>query len=183
MGVMSYNEAMDKAIAEDLDLVLISADASPPVCRIMDASKHKYELEKADKESKKKQREARWVGCTYIWVHVYQGSSGGEGPKNEQRTALSAKWASACTGPSAVKHFKNVAGRGSLCLGSAYEVDEGLQEAAGQGAVSKQGLMIWSCFSRWPSLPGQAPPSVAVPILTGAAWVVESMLLSPRIAA
>ena len=59
MGVMSYNEAMDKAIAEDLDLVLISADASPPVCRIMDASKHKYELEKADKESKKKQREAR----------------------------------------------------------------------------------------------------------------------------
>lgn len=81
MGVMSYNEAMDKAIAEDLDLVLISADASPPVCRIMDASKHKYELEKADKESKKKQREARWVGCTYIWVHVYQGSSGGEGPK------------------------------------------------------------------------------------------------------
>ena len=59
MGVMSYNEAMDKALAEELDLVLISADASPPVCRIMDASKHKYELEKADKESKKKQREAR----------------------------------------------------------------------------------------------------------------------------
>ena len=59
LGVMSYNEAMDKAMAEELDLVLISADANPPVCRVMDASKHKYELEKADKESKKKQREAR----------------------------------------------------------------------------------------------------------------------------
>ncbi|DBA83416.1 hypothetical protein WJX79_004897 [Trebouxia sp. C0005] len=59
LGVMFLDEAMDAAESEGLDVVLVSPDADPPVCRLMDASKHKYELEKQDKESKKKQREAR----------------------------------------------------------------------------------------------------------------------------
>ncbi len=59
LGVMFLDEAIDAAESEGLDVVLVSPDADPPVCRLMDASKHKYELEKQDKESKKKQREAR----------------------------------------------------------------------------------------------------------------------------
>lgn len=59
LGVMFLDEAIDTAEDEGLDVVLVSPDADPPVCRLMDASKHKYELEKRDKEAKKKQREAR----------------------------------------------------------------------------------------------------------------------------
>ena len=59
LGVMFLDEAISTAENEGLDVVLVSPDADPPVCRLMDASKHKYELEKRDKESKKKQREAR----------------------------------------------------------------------------------------------------------------------------
>ena len=59
IGVRFLDEAIDLAEEEGLDVVLVSPDADPPVCRLMDASKHKYELEKRDKESKKKQREAR----------------------------------------------------------------------------------------------------------------------------
>lgn len=59
IGVRYLDEAIDLAEEEGLDVVLVSPDADPPVCRLMDASKHKYELEKRDKEAKKKQRESR----------------------------------------------------------------------------------------------------------------------------
>ena len=59
LGIFGLEEAIEKAEDVGLDVVLISADASPPVCRMMDASKYKYELDKRDKEAKKKQREAR----------------------------------------------------------------------------------------------------------------------------
>ena len=52
---MSSAEAMDLARKAELDLVEISASAKPPVCKIMDFGKYKYELSKKEKDSKKKQ--------------------------------------------------------------------------------------------------------------------------------
>ena len=56
LGVMSTNSALDKAYAEGLDLVLIAPNATPPVCRIMDYGKFRYERDKREKEAKKKQQ-------------------------------------------------------------------------------------------------------------------------------
>ena len=52
---MSSSQALEEAEKQDLDLVEIAPDASPPVCRIMDYGKYKYQLSKKEKESKKKQ--------------------------------------------------------------------------------------------------------------------------------
>ena len=46
---------MERAEKHNLDLVEIAPNASPPVCRIMDYGKYKYQLSKKEKESKKKQ--------------------------------------------------------------------------------------------------------------------------------
>ena len=46
---------MNKAYDQDLDLVEVSATAEPPVCRVMDYDKYRYELSKKQKEAKKKQ--------------------------------------------------------------------------------------------------------------------------------
>ncbi len=56
LGVMSITEAQNKADDEGVDLVLISPNAKPPVCRIVDASKYAYEQKRKAKENKKKQR-------------------------------------------------------------------------------------------------------------------------------
>lgn len=56
LGVMSTSAALDKAFAEGLDLVLIAPGATPPVCRIMDYGKFRYERDKREKEQKKKQQ-------------------------------------------------------------------------------------------------------------------------------
>ena len=56
LGVMSSAEALDKAYAKGLDLVLIAPGATPPVCRIMDYGKFRYERDKKEKEAKKKQQ-------------------------------------------------------------------------------------------------------------------------------
>lgn len=53
LGVMSRNEALDKAYDEGLDLVCVSPKAQPPVCRIMDYGKYKFEQKKKQKEMKK----------------------------------------------------------------------------------------------------------------------------------
>ena len=53
---MSAKEALEKAFAKDLDLVKISPNAVPPVCKIMDYGKFKYEQAKHEKEAKKKQK-------------------------------------------------------------------------------------------------------------------------------
>ncbi|MBN2781611.1 MAG: translation initiation factor IF-3 [Campylobacterales bacterium] len=55
LGIISTDEAMAKANEMDLDLVLIAADANPPVAKIMDYGKFKYQKEKQLKEQKKKQ--------------------------------------------------------------------------------------------------------------------------------
>ncbi|MCK9296652.1 MAG: translation initiation factor IF-3 [Desulfobulbaceae bacterium] len=55
LGVISTEEAMSKAQAVGLDLVEVSASAEPPVCRIMDYGKYRYEQSKKQAEAKKKQ--------------------------------------------------------------------------------------------------------------------------------
>jgi translation initiation factor IF-3 len=55
LGVMETGKALALADEEGLDLVEVSPTARPPVCRIMDFGKYKYEQSKKQKESKKKQ--------------------------------------------------------------------------------------------------------------------------------
>ena len=58
LGIMSSAEALEKAIEADLDLVMISPTANPPVCRIMDYGKYRFEQTKREKEAKKNQKTA-----------------------------------------------------------------------------------------------------------------------------
>ena len=53
---MSINDALDRAVAAELDLVEISPNASPPVCKILDYGKYKYEAQKRKNEARKKQK-------------------------------------------------------------------------------------------------------------------------------
>ena len=55
MGVMTAKEAMKLAEEAGLDLVKIAPTAKPPVCKIVDYGKYRYELARKDKEAKKKQ--------------------------------------------------------------------------------------------------------------------------------
>lgn len=59
VGIVTRKEALDKAREYDLDLVEISASAKPPVCRIMDFTKYKYEQNKREKELKKHQKQSQ----------------------------------------------------------------------------------------------------------------------------
>jgi translation initiation factor IF-3 len=56
MGVLSARDAMLRAFAVGLDLVEISPNADPPVCKILDYGKFKYEQQKKRNEAKKKQK-------------------------------------------------------------------------------------------------------------------------------
>lgn len=55
-GILTVNEALALAAEKSLDLVEISPNATPPVCKIMDYGKFKYEKTKKEKENKKKQK-------------------------------------------------------------------------------------------------------------------------------
>ncbi|MDX2100578.1 MAG: translation initiation factor IF-3 [Leptolyngbyaceae cyanobacterium bins.59] len=55
LGIISPREALQIAEEKELDLVLVSDKADPPVCRIMDYGKFKFEQEKKAREAKKKQ--------------------------------------------------------------------------------------------------------------------------------
>lgn len=55
-GVISRNKALSIAEGLGLDLVLVAPDAKPPVCKIMDYGKFKYQQVKKQKEAKKKQK-------------------------------------------------------------------------------------------------------------------------------
>jgi len=57
IGVVTIAEALDKAEEAGLDLVEISPNAEPPVCRIMDFGKYQYEASKAQHAAKKKQKQ------------------------------------------------------------------------------------------------------------------------------
>ena len=56
LGIMSSREAMKIAREAELDLVKIAPQAKPPVCKIIDYGKYRYELARKEKEAKKKQR-------------------------------------------------------------------------------------------------------------------------------
>lgn len=56
LGIMSSKDALALAQEKKLDLVKIAPNANPPVCRIMDFGKHRYEQQKRDKEARKKQK-------------------------------------------------------------------------------------------------------------------------------
>lgn len=56
LGVMSARDAMKLAREAELDLVKIAPTAKPPVCKIIDYGKYKYELARKEKEARKKQR-------------------------------------------------------------------------------------------------------------------------------
>lgn len=56
LGVMSSKEAMKLAKEANLDLVKIAPNAKPPVCKIIDYGKYRYEMARKEKEAKKKQK-------------------------------------------------------------------------------------------------------------------------------
>ena len=56
LGVMAARDAMKLAAEAELDLVKIAPKAQPPVCKIIDYGKYKYELARKEKEAKKKQK-------------------------------------------------------------------------------------------------------------------------------
>ena len=56
IGIVSLQEALAKAAEVNLDLVNISPNAAPPVCRIMDYGKYRYDQQKKEKDAKKKQK-------------------------------------------------------------------------------------------------------------------------------
>lgn len=55
LGIMSVDAAMDIALQKDMDLVMIAPSSIPPVCKIMDYGKFRFEQAKKDKEAKKNQ--------------------------------------------------------------------------------------------------------------------------------
>lgn len=56
VGVVSLTEALNKAGDSNLDLVLVAPNVNPPVCKIMNYGKYKFEQAKKEKEAKKKQK-------------------------------------------------------------------------------------------------------------------------------
>ena len=56
LGIMSAKDALKLAEKKNLDLVKIAPQATPPVCKIMDYGKYRFEQTKKEKENKKNQR-------------------------------------------------------------------------------------------------------------------------------
>ncbi len=55
VGIIPTSEALNRAYEQDLDLVEVSGKANPPVCRIMNYDRYRYELKKKKQEARKKQ--------------------------------------------------------------------------------------------------------------------------------
>ena len=55
-GVLTIQDALQKAFAAGLDLIEVSPDADPPVCKILDYGKYRYQQKKKKQEAKKKQK-------------------------------------------------------------------------------------------------------------------------------
>lgn len=56
LGRMKVTDALEKAYDEDMDLVLVAPNGNPPVCKILDYSKFKFEMAKKEKEARKNQK-------------------------------------------------------------------------------------------------------------------------------
>ena len=75
LGVMSSEEALRRAYEQGLDLVMMAPQAVPPVCKIMDYGKFRYESEKREKEARKKQQtiEVKEIQLSYrIDTHDFE---------------------------------------------------------------------------------------------------------------
>ena len=59
LGVVSIQKAIELAGQSELDLVEVAPSATPPVCRIIDFSKYKYDQEKKEREAKKHQKQGK----------------------------------------------------------------------------------------------------------------------------
>ncbi|MFA4992580.1 MAG: translation initiation factor IF-3 [Candidatus Omnitrophota bacterium] len=59
LGVMTAQRALEIANQQELDLVEVAPAATPPVCRVIEFSKFKYDLEKKEREAKKHQKQGR----------------------------------------------------------------------------------------------------------------------------
>lgn len=59
LGVMSLKAALDIAESEGIDLVEIAATAKPPVCKLIDYGRYRFEIQKREKEARKKQKIVR----------------------------------------------------------------------------------------------------------------------------
>ena len=70
LGIMSGRDALAKAEEKNLDLVLISPTAKPPVCKIMNYGKFKYETVKREKENKKNQKVCHKSNLFDVFIHV-----------------------------------------------------------------------------------------------------------------
>ena len=62
VGVVETRTAMEMAEADGMDLVEVAPDARPPVCRIIDYGKYRYDKEKRAKEARKKQHQVQMKG-------------------------------------------------------------------------------------------------------------------------
>ena len=58
LGVMSRRDALQKAYDEDLDLLCVAPNAQPPVCKIIDYGRYRFEQQKKEREAKKNQQTA-----------------------------------------------------------------------------------------------------------------------------
>jgi len=56
VGVVPLNDALERAVAAGLDLVEVSPNADPPVCKVLDYGKYKYDAQKRAAEARKKQK-------------------------------------------------------------------------------------------------------------------------------
>lgn len=75
LGIFTKDLALKKAQEHDLDLVEVAPEAQPPVCRIMDFTKFKYEQEKREREAKKHQKHSQLKEIRIsprIGTHDYQ---------------------------------------------------------------------------------------------------------------
>ncbi|ADH19490.1 translation initiation factor IF-3 [Chlamydia trachomatis] len=59
LGILSIKEALDLAKEANLDLVEVASNSEPPVCKIMDYGKYRYDVTKKEKDSKKAQHQVR----------------------------------------------------------------------------------------------------------------------------
>ena len=67
LGIMSARDALNLAAEKNLDLVKIAPQATPPVCKIIDYGKYRFEQAKREKEARKNQRvvEIKEIRCTF----------------------------------------------------------------------------------------------------------------------
>lgn len=59
LGIIAFDKALELAVERDLDLVEVAPNSRPPVCRILDFAKFKYDQEKKEREAKRHQKQAQ----------------------------------------------------------------------------------------------------------------------------